>query len=161
MDVQREVLEDVVGALHTGGLLPLCGFEEELDAGLKLGVEAAEFAVHHGDDLVVVLDAQEDVFEVRQMASERTDLHLAHRALELTFLELGPAFLEDVHPRNQQHIRQTVPDEVSQVTLVILYPALRQFQEQIGDGEALMQPAVSDHLLQLPLPSVDEIINER
>lgn len=32
MDVHGEVLEDVVGALGAGDLLPVCGFEEELYA---------------------------------------------------------------------------------------------------------------------------------
>lgn len=55
MDVQSQVLKDVVGALDAGGLLPLCSLEEELDAGLKLRIETAQFTVHHCDDFVVVL----------------------------------------------------------------------------------------------------------
>jgi hypothetical protein len=46
MNVHRQVLEDVVSALGAGDLFPICGFEEELDAGLKLRVESAQLFVH-------------------------------------------------------------------------------------------------------------------
>jgi hypothetical protein len=47
-----------MGTLDAASLLPLCSLEEKLDAGLKLRIETAQFAMHHGDYLVVVLQTQ-------------------------------------------------------------------------------------------------------
>ena len=66
MNVKSEVLEDIIGTLGARNFLPFCIFEEELNAGLELRIEPAQLAVHHRYYLVVVLQAQKNVFEAGQ-----------------------------------------------------------------------------------------------
>jgi hypothetical protein len=70
MNMHCEILKDVISALHTRGFLAIGSLEEELNAGFKLGIEPSQFAVHHSDDFVIVLQAQEDIAEAGQQTAE-------------------------------------------------------------------------------------------
>jgi hypothetical protein len=108
MDVGGEELEYVVGALDGGGLVALSIFEECLYACLELGVEPPHFAMHHHQNLVVVLHPESHFVERAQLVSKRTYLDLFYGCLELLNGCFISFFLNHVDPSCEEHIREAV-----------------------------------------------------
>ena len=140
--------------------LALSILEEHLDAVLELLIVAPQLAMDHRDDLVVVLDAQDHIVDVPEHPPVRSNLKLLHLFLEGLPRKVRPPLEQDVHPGQVDQVGEAEADEIDQVALVVLQALLGYFEEEVGDGQELVDPAGADLLPYFVLLVLQEVVDE-